>query len=563
MNLSRRDLLKRSAQSCLVAGCTPLSSLLLQQVPAGSSVSTRCINVVNFIRGVEPRMPTDLLLPVQKQMELILEHRLPATWLLQYDALVSGAFVAFLKAQMTSEQEVGFWFEMNEKLCDAAGVAWRGRPGFEWDSEPPVAFTIGYSKAERVKLADAAMQTFKATFGHFPRAVASWNLDSISMAHLSEQYGVDAFAVCRDQIATDGFTIWGAPIAGYYPSKVNCWSPALNVRNQIHTPVFRMLGQDPVYYYQRGYPTPDGRRITEPDTMEPVWNSGRSPGFVAGFLNMISKEPCLEFAYAQLGQENSFGWPEMEAAYPAQMMALAKLRDSGSVHVETLSETGRRFKRAFSTTPVQAQVQLQDPFSNTAPAERSIWYQSRFYRSNLHLSGDLPFFRDITVYSDRFPQPFLTSATRDKNVEQRMPAVLDGYHWSAHPGSRSEAGAGGYFSIAGKLLRLNGKAHVFEAGSALVADLPLTGKGTLRVRFEEQDISIILPSSTEGPLTLSFQWDPDKAALVEIQPDRIAYRWQGCNYYLAVHEGQVNSTATGFSVTQGNGGIRLGLAQAS
>ena len=38
-------------------------------------------------------------------------------------------------------------------------------------------------------------------------------------------------------IATDGFTIWGAPIAGYYPSKVNCWSPALSRSAQISTPV--------------------------------------------------------------------------------------------------------------------------------------------------------------------------------------------------------------------------------------------------------------------------------------------------------------------------------------
>src|SRR6185312_29874 len=187
-------------------------------------------------------------------------HDVPTTWLLQFDALVSGPFVEFLKTHMPTSHEVGIWFEMNEMHCKAAQVEWRGRPGYEWDHYPAVAFTIGYTPEERIRLADAFMAEFHRVWNRFPRSVASWNLDAITMAHLCDRYGVDAFAVCRDQIATDGFTIWGAPIAGYYPSKTNCWSPALVHSNQIPAPVFRMLGQDPVYYYQNGFPMPGGRR---------------------------------------------------------------------------------------------------------------------------------------------------------------------------------------------------------------------------------------------------------------------------------------------------------------
>jgi hypothetical protein len=50
-----------------------------------------------FIRAIEPRITTDLLLPLQKQLEIIKPYGLPATWLLQYDALVSGPLVPFLK----------------------------------------------------------------------------------------------------------------------------------------------------------------------------------------------------------------------------------------------------------------------------------------------------------------------------------------------------------------------------------------------------------------------------------------------------------------------------------
>lgn len=527
----------------------------LNHIPAETR-TIRSINVVNFIRGVEPRGPMDLFLPVQKQMEVVRKFDLPTTWLLQYDALVSGPFVEFLKTHMAKDHEVGIWFEMNEMHCRAAGVEWRGRPGYEWDHIPSVAFTLGYTPEERVKLADAFIRKFREVWGFTPKSVASWNLDSLTLAYLTDHYGVDAFAVCRDQIATDGFTIWGTPIAGYYPSKSNCWSPALSRQEQISSPVFRMLGQDPVYYYESSYPLPNGHRGGGPDTMEPVWTSGRSPEFIRNFLHMISDAPTLGFAYAQLGQENNFGWPEMADAFPRQMAALADLRKTGAVHVETMGETGRRFKRAYRETPAQAQVMLRDPFGNSKP-ERSIWYQSRFYRADLHLKGDLPYLRDITVYSDHNPQPFLREATRAHDVEQRMPAVLDGYHWSSHPGS-SEPGAGGYFLLNGERLRLAGDPIVEEHGNRMDVRLPVTGGHILHVRFEERKLSTWLTPSAD--LALSLEWDPARAALRTVGPDRVDYRWQGFDYSVRV-QGTAGATPQGWKATSARGAIGLDLAQ--
>src|SRR5438105_3769575 len=126
--LSRRDFLKVSGQTCVALTSAPLVTELVTPGFAAQSGAVRCINVVNFIREIEPRFPMDMMLPTQKQMELIVEHRLPATWLLQFDALVSGPFVEFLKTHMEPNHEVGFWFEMNEKHCKAADVEWRGRP---------------------------------------------------------------------------------------------------------------------------------------------------------------------------------------------------------------------------------------------------------------------------------------------------------------------------------------------------------------------------------------------------------------------------------------------------
>jgi len=88
-------------------------SSALRGLPAsalGKEALQRSINIMNFIRAEEPREKMDLMLPVRKQMEIIKAHNFPATWLLQYDALVEGPFVDFLRAEMPSDHETGIWF---------------------------------------------------------------------------------------------------------------------------------------------------------------------------------------------------------------------------------------------------------------------------------------------------------------------------------------------------------------------------------------------------------------------------------------------------------------------
>ncbi len=518
----------------------------------------RALNVMNFIRAQEPREPMDLMLPVREQMRSIKAHDLPATWLLQYDALTEGPFVEFLKAEMPATHEVGIWFEMNRRLCDDAGIPWRGRPDWEWDYHVPVAYSIGYPPEQRRRLIDTAMATFERIFGHKAKTVASWNLDAVTAAHLADRYRIDALGNCRDQLATDGFTIWGAPIAAYYPTRKNAWSPAVEAKNQIGTPMFRLLGQDPVYYYDKS--------LTYPDTMEPVWPSGRSRVFIDRFLRMIAESPTQAVAYAQLGQENSFGWPEMQEAYPEQMEALAKLRQQGKVHVETMGETGRRFKAAFAATPTQAQIMLEDPFGKSDPPERTIWYQSRFYRANLHFRGSAFYLRDLHVYHDDFEQPYLTETVQQHGIEQRLLAVMDGYHWSE--AGQNDLRAMGQFL----LIDRSGKRHVLtnggpptvrEEGRTLRARVGLQGGGTLLATFTEDIIVFKAEGVPAGSqLVLSLEWAPGKSSFVGLGEQRLRYRFRDLDYGVAVMSGEASTTEHGVQiVVSSTRAISLGMAQ--
>ena len=125
--LTRRDVVVGALKTAFVASA--LTAPAERAGAAAANAPWRAINIMNFIRAEEPREPMDLMEPVRGQMALIKAHGFPATWLLQYDALVEGPFVAFLKAEMPPTHEVGVWFEMNRRICDDAGVAWRGNRG--------------------------------------------------------------------------------------------------------------------------------------------------------------------------------------------------------------------------------------------------------------------------------------------------------------------------------------------------------------------------------------------------------------------------------------------------
>ena len=557
--LTRRDIIADALKMMIVGNLLPVR----RSQASAEVASLRAINVMNFIRAEEPRENVDLIEPVRRQMALIKARKLPATWLLQYDALVAGPYVELLRNEMPADHEIGIWFEMNRDICRDAGIAWRGNPSWEWDYHVPVAYAIGYTPDERRKLADTAMATFKRIIGHDAKSIACWNLDATSIAHLSDHYDIDAFANCRDQLATDGFTIWGAPLAGYYPSRENAWSPALEKRNQISTPMFRLLGQDPVYYYDN--------RLPYPDTMEPVWPSGQSETFVGRFLNMIADAPTQSLAYAQLGQENSFGWPKMRKAYPMQMDKLSQMRGEGGLIVETMGETGRRFKSTFGSTPTQAQVMLEDPFGNVIAPERTVWYQSRFLRANLHFRGDQFYLRDLHVYNDRYPELYLKQPVRQQHdIKQCMLAVLDGYHWSDDEVRSGHAGlrAMGRFVVVGPdgqntPLAMAGLPTASERGSILRTKVPVSGGGNFVAVFREREIAFsLIGAPSHSRLGLMFEWVTDRCALKEVYADRLDYRFRDFNYSVRVANGVASKKADGVKIiADRRGSLRLLMAQ--
>lgn len=395
------------------------------------------VNIINFIRGVEPREPVDLFEPVKEQIALMKKHGLPGTFLIQYDALIMPEYTQMLKSLDPAQFEIGVWFETVQPQIEEAGLVWTGR--FPWDWHAHCGFSVGYTKEEREKLVDVLYEKFNEIFGYWPRVFGSWFFDSHTIRYISDKYGLDAICNCKEQYGTDGYTLWGGYYGqGYYPSRTNIFMPAQTEEEQIPAPLFRMLGSDPVYQYDFGLdPESGANRVQGVITLEPVYNGGGGgvPEWVDWYLRENYNGDCLTFGYAQAGQENSFGWPSMKNGLVYQFAQFAKLREEGKIELETLGETGRWYKRTYKTTPASA-ITAHTAYDD--PEKSSVWYSSRFYRVNLYGDHGKMRIRDIHVFKESYPDPYENAVCPGNEAVYDTLPIIDG---NRHSGNGVIAGA--------------------------------------------------------------------------------------------------------------------------
>ena len=396
------------------------------------------VNFINFIRAymTEEVPEGDNLLAVREQIRLAEEYHLKTTFLVLYDVFDSPEYLELLKALDPARYEIGIWYEIDQPLCEAAGIPWRGEE--PWDKHCDVGYPMGYTKEERKRLADENFRCFREVFGYSPAVFGSWFSDSYTIRYICDTYGLDAMCSCKEQYGTDGYTLWGGYWGqAYYPSRTNVFMPAQTAARQLKTPMFKMLGSDPVYQYDFGLNT------DEPDvhsqyviTLEPVYPvaGGGLPKWVDWYLRENFNGECLSFGYAQAGQENSFGWQRMGKGLCDQIPKIAKLRDEGKLTVETLGESGRRYRAEYGTTPMSA-VTAHSAYDD--PAKKSVWFGSGYYRVNLYAEAGRVWIRDLHVFDETLEDPFENAVCVINDATYDTLPVADGF---VHSGNGVRSG---------------------------------------------------------------------------------------------------------------------------
>ena len=394
--------------------------------PVESAAAPRIINIINFIRQTDYRVENaDSLLyeTVCEQVKLVNKYDLPATFLLQYDALINPLYQDLLKSKLNDHSEIGAWWELTQPQIEAAGIKWRGE--HSWVSHANIAFSTGYTKEERERLVDVYMAKFKEIFGTYPKSIGSWFIDAHTLGYMYDKYKIVASCNCKDQVGTDGYTLWGGYWnQAYYPSRVNAYMPAQTEEGQIPVPIFRMLGSDPIYQYDDGL----GQERQGVISLEPVYEkAGMDRRWVDYFLESIVNRPCLAFNYAQAGQENSFTWSNMSKGLEMQIPILDSLRKENKIRVETLGESGAWFKECFKVTPATAVTTLTDV---RGEGNKTVWFNSRYYRGNLLWEKGTFRFRDIHLFDESYKSAYLEKPGDGNQFLFYTLPVVDGFMWS-------------------------------------------------------------------------------------------------------------------------------------
>lgn len=460
--------------------------------------ATTVMNVVNFVRGSEPRnREIDLVAPLKGEIALNTEYHLPNTILLQYDAMLREDLMqAALSAERTNT-EYGVWIELCEALTEKVGIRWRGRPGYDWDWYINPGFLMAYTQEERGRILDEVFRLFREKFGFYPESMGSWLLDAWSMDYVQRKYDVKAFCICREQDNTDAYGLRGGfSNGGYYPSKRNVLSAAVDSANAIKAPCFKMLTPDPIYNYsEESLTTAFGRTTGSAYTMEPVGLFGQRTDIIDWYFRSFTGPGLVNLSYMQTGQENSFGWPRIAKGLPYQIGKIAAERKAGRLVVEKLRDTGVRFRKAYAVTPPQSHLALEDW---NGKGNQSIWYNSRFYRVNLVNENGKLYLRDLHVMKDDFEEPFLEKPCTGWQAEYFTPPVIDLYL-----ANRGEAKAPLVFS--GRFRQIS---KVSAEGNALVVAADREDGPSMTFRFDEDALLVegaALAGFTEGSNDLSFR----------------------------------------------------------
>ena len=495
---------------------------------------TSIVHIYNFIRmsHTEPsRFLADDFDTLRRILILVKQYGFPGTYALKYDALMEPRYQELLREYLDENDELGVWWEITEPLCRKAGVDFHDtRMEVEYDDRVDSAYCLGYTPEDRKKIVDAYMADFYAVYGRYPASIGSWVMDSVTIAYAREAYGVGAACICRDQIATDGFTLWGGwPNGVYFPSRDNAFLPASDRETQLDIPVFRLLGPDPIYNFEANVRSGVMEGVF---TMEPAWLPGRDPGFVGSYFDSMTREDALGIQYGQLGQENNFLWENIRPGLEAQLQKMERLVKEGKLRVETMAATAGWFRKQYRLTP-PATFQVNSDWSGHGCSAQ--WYASVNYRLGLLGEEGKLRIRDLFVYPDGYRCRYLNDRIHTRQSLFDAPPVL----WPQLWGGREDR----------PFIRLVDE-HGCEPTGEIVYDAIDEYTARARLLGHAEFVMDQGGFTVTGPYGLKFDRLP---VLKEITGREFRLEYEGFAYGFTVARGVID----GLTIRPENGAIRL------
>jgi hypothetical protein len=328
-------------------------SLNVKLVQATAAEYSKEVVIINQVRGAECCDAGSLAL-LRKTYAKLEELKLPATFVLRYDALLDPDYQAFFTT-LPSTYEIGAFLEITPSLASASGVAYKGTSSNWYEAQH--AYTVGYELKDRKKIIDQYMHQFFKVFGYYPKTTTAWVMDTDSIAYLHKRYGVIAHQITREQWGTDSYTLSGGPIHyPYQPSKN--WVFLKDSQSTAGPLILRQTGSDPLLNY--GDPT--SSFTTQPNDYT---RDGKNIEYFTFLATELLNQDINRYGFLLLGLENSLS-EEVHTEFQRQ---LTVLQQDTEIEYHTAADFARFYQAELAGTQPVTVVHGTDFFSKAVNPE--------------------------------------------------------------------------------------------------------------------------------------------------------------------------------------------------
>lgn len=383
--------------------------------PSVYAAGNSFVTVVNPVRGsdfwdLSGQLPETAVLG---QIEILDKFKMPATFLIRFDALSSGSVINSLK---NTGFEKGLFLEVTPSWTTAAGVGYR--QSAVWHLAGSV-FLSGYDTEERKRLIDTAFEQFKKTFGNYPKSVGAWWIDSNSLEYMQTRYNIEASLIVADQYSTDNYQIWGQYFgAPYYPAKKNALMPAQNVTNKIPVVMMQWATRDPLNGYGEGV----NETTYSVQANDYIDYHKLGSDYFADLIDIYTTQSLNQVNQLVVGLENSYSWQKYQSEYEKQISILNEKSQIRQLSVTTMEGFSKWYKNNFTQLSPDQIIVANDPLGSS---RKVVWFMNPYYRAGWFYNKDGSVFRDIRQYVEGQEEPCYKTACSQINFATFSTRVLD------------------------------------------------------------------------------------------------------------------------------------------
>lgn len=393
-----------------------ISAILINSTPTFASESKTYVTIANPIRGRQTWSETSISI-LDKQIAYTENAQLPATYLLQYDALRDEEIIDRIK-KISAKNEIGIFMEVSEQLARDAHVPYLRGNG-DW-ARPDKVFLDGYTLAQRVLLIDQMMSQFQKSFGKTSVSVGAWYIDGFSLKYLSRKYQVTGALTCADQYSTDKYhtwgKYWGVP---FYPSRFNTLIPAQKQENKLGVVTIQWALRDPIDGFGKDVSASTNSLQANDYSYTP---DKRTTNYFIDLFQIYSARNGNKFGQVTVGLEAGSERKYIEE-YGNQIAYISKELKRGAVSVVTMDTFSRWYRNTFPALSPPYSIFSTDK-QNDIPF--SFWYMSPWFRVNIIQRGQTVLLRDLRIYDDEFTERDSIFADKRQVFFRTAPATIDG-----------------------------------------------------------------------------------------------------------------------------------------